>query len=156
MIHTAFLTDYTNRIYTLPAPNNNLKLFLGLCPGSEILTAVYESAPDDFYTNWYNYKFKNASRQFVLVEPDEEFEQTAIKLTQYLDVWKDLISKLNFIYEKESSPFRFESTIEKALIETLTQCKDRCEEILTYNFHSGNIDTAKFLIARETFNNILL
>lgn len=156
MIHTAFLTDYTNRIYTLPAPNNNLKLFLALCPGSEILTAVYEQAPNDFYTNWYNYKFKHALRQFVSVEPDEEFKQTAIKLTQYLELWKDLISKLNFIYEKESSPFRFEIGTEKELVITLAQCKTRCQEILINNFHNGDIKTAKFQIDRETFNNILL
>lgn len=156
MIHTAFLTDYTNRIYTLPAPNNNLKLFLSLCPGSEILTAVYEHEPDDFRSNWYNYKFKNASRQLVLVEPDEEFKQTAIKITQYLDLWKDLISKLNFIYEKESSPFRFEVAIEKELVITLALCKTRCQKILIDNFHNGDINTARFQINRETFNNVLL
>jgi len=156
MIHTAFLTDYNNRIYTLPAPNNNLKLFLSLCPGSEILTAVYEREPEDFFHKWYNYKFKNSNRQFVLVETDEEFKQTAIKLTQYLEMWKEIISKFNFIYEKESSPFRFESYIEKELVETLTQCKARCEKIIIENYHYGNLQTAKFQIDRETFNNILL
>lgn len=156
MIHTAFLTDYNNRIYTLPATHNQLKLFLGLCPGSEIFTAVYENEPEDFRSNWYNYKFKNSARQFIKLEHDDVFFESAIKITKFLDLWKDIIGKLNFIYERESSPFRFENTIDPELITTLTQCKYRCEKIIIDNYQSNNVEQARFLLARETFNNILL
>jgi hypothetical protein len=156
MIHTAFLTDYTNRIYTLPANHNSLKLFLSLCPGSEIMTAVYDQTPGDFQTNWYNYKFKNSNKQFSLLDEDLEFKNSAIKINLYHNLWKDVINKLNFIYDRESDPFKFNNNFDKHLMETLTQCQQRCEQIIVENFNSGTIEKAKFNIDRETFNNILL
>jgi hypothetical protein len=156
MIHTAFLTDYTNRLYTTPSKHSNLKLFLTLCPGSEIITAQYDCAPDDLHDNWFNYKFKVADRKFVLLEDDLDFKNTAIKLNLYLSLWNDVINKLNFIYDKESSPFKFNEYPDLELIETLKLCQKRCEEILIENYYSGNINKARFNIDRETFNNILL
>jgi hypothetical protein len=156
MIHTAFLTDYTNRIYTLPSAHNTLKLFLSLCPGSEIMTAVYDQEPSDFQTNWFNYKFKNSDRYFHLLEDDHDFKNLSIKINGYLDLWKDVISKLNFIYDKESNPFKFNKHFDEKLLETLRQCQQRCEEIIIDNFNSGNVKQAKYNIDRETFNNILL
>lgn len=156
MIHTAFLTDYNNRIYTLPSAHNSLKLFLSLCPGSEIMTAVYENEPQDFQSNWYNYKFKNSNRQFLLLDDDIEFKNLAVKINNYLDLWKDVISKLNFIYDKESDPFKFNKHFDETLLEILRQCQQRCEEIIIDNFNHGNIKQAKYDVDRETFNNILL
>ena len=156
MIHTAFLTDYTNRLYSIPSKHSNLKLFLTLCPGSEIMTAQYETVPDDLNNNWFNYKFKVVERKFLLLEEDTEFKNTAIKINQYLLLWTDVINKLNFIYDKESDPFRFNTYPDAELIETLKNCQKRCEKIIVDNYLSGNISKAKFNIDRETFNNILL
>lgn len=156
VIHTAFLTDYTNRIYSLPAPHNTLKLFLSLCPGSEIMTAIYESQPEDFNSNWFNYKFKNTGKTFVLMDKDLAFESLAVKINQYLTLWKDVISKLNFIYDKESDPFKFNSYFDQTLLTTLQQCQQRCQHVIVENFNSGSIEKAKFDVGRETFNNILL
>lgn len=158
MIHTAFLTDYSNRIYTLPAPHSALKLFLSLCPGNEITTAQYEEdvVPQDFYSNWYNYKFKAAAGSFVAVEYDEAFAQYAIKIDAYLKLWQDVINKLNFIYDKESDPFKFNKTTDSEFIDNLRACQLRCEKIIRENFSRGSVEQARFDLNRETFNNILL
>ena len=158
MIHTAFLTDYSNRIYTLPAPHSALKLFLSLCPGNEIATAQYEEdvLPLDFYSNWYNYKFKAAERRFVAVEYDEVFAEYAIKIDAYLKLWQDVINKLNFIYDKESDPFKFNKSLDSEFIQNLQACQRRCEKLIRENFSRGSVDQARFDLNRETFNNILL
>jgi hypothetical protein len=159
MIHTAFLTDYSNRIYTLPAPHSALKLFLSLCPGNEITTAQYEEdvVPQDFYSNWHNYKFKAAERKFVAVEYDATFVSYAIKIDQHLKLWQDVISKLNFIYDKESDPFKFNRSDDNEFIENLRGCQQRCEQIIIASFHDNiTFEQARFNLNRETFNNILL
>jgi hypothetical protein len=158
MIHTAFLTDYSNRIYTLPASHSALKLFLSLCPGSEIITAQYEAdvLPQDFYSNWHNYKFKVAENRFVAVEYDKTFADQAIKIDAYLKLWQDVISKLNFIYDKESDPFKFNKSLNGEFIQNLQACQLRCEDIIRRNFVRGSVLRTKFDLNRETFNNILL
>ena len=158
MIHTAFLTDYSNRIYTLPAPHSALKLFLSLCPGNEITTAQYEEdvVPRDFYSNWYTYKFKAAEGRFVAVDYDKTFTEQAIKIDTYLKLWQDVISKLNFIYDKESDPFKFNKSLDSEFIQNLQACQQRCEKIIRINFVGGSVQQAKFNLSRETFNNILL
>jgi hypothetical protein len=120
------------------------------------MTAVYDCEPSDFRTNWHNYKFKNSNRQFLLLDEDIEFKKLAVKINDYLNLWKDVISKLNFIYDRESDPFKFNNHFDEKSLETLRQCQQRCEEIIVVNFNSGNVKQAKYDIDRETFNNILL
>jgi hypothetical protein len=156
MISTAFLTDYNKRLYATGAPHNHLKLFCGLVPGSEIITAEYFDTPDDFNNSWFNYRYLQDTREFIHNPADIEFKKLAEKINSFLPLWTSVINKLNFVYKRECSPFKFEEPIDPTLITVLQSVSQRCEDIIIVNYKNNNYSKAVYDIGRVTFLNIFL
>lgn len=156
MISTAFLTDYNKRIYVPGAPHNQLRLFCGLIPGSEIVTAEYQHAPDDFNTNWFDYRYLQDHKKFIHDPAGDDFKSIAQRTGKFLNLWSSVISKLNFVYRRDSDPFNWNVNTDPNLIKLLDDVAKRCESIISVNFKIDNYDRAKYDIDRETILNIFL
>jgi hypothetical protein len=156
MKHTSLLTDYFGRLYCVPSPHNHLKLLQTLIHGSEIITAIYESEPLDINNHYFRYQYQNSTSEFVEILEAPEFRELAIKTNKFLDIWKEVINKLNFIYEKERNVFLFEDQIDDNFRKVLLDCKSRCEQILIDGFHKNAPEETLFLIKRELLTNMML
>lgn len=156
MKHTSLLTDYFGRLYCPPAPHNQLKLFHSLIPGSEIITAVYNTEPADIDNFYFRYQYISSKSEFVEINETSEFRDLAKKTTIFLDIWKEVIYKLNFIYSKEKSAFNFENEIDENLKAILIDCKDRCQQLIISGFEKNLKDETNFLVKRELLTNMML
>jgi hypothetical protein len=155
MISTAFLTDYNKRLYSRGSAHNHLKLFCSLIPGSEIVTAEYESEPTDFESHWFNYRYLQDNKQFIHDLADSDFAMLSNKTVQFLKLWSHVISKLNFVYQRDSNPFLW-NTQNDDLNKLLSDVANRCEMIIINNFKINDYNQARYDIERETYLNIFL
>jgi hypothetical protein len=156
MKHTSLLTDYFGRLYCPPAAHNQLKLFHSLIPGSEIITAVYGTEPSDIDNFYFRYQYVNSKSEFVEINEDLEFRELAIKTKKFLELWKEIIDKLNFIHSKEKSAFNFENQIDENLKEILIGCKNRCQYLIISGFEKNQFEETNFLVKRELLTNMML
>lgn len=156
MKHTSLLTDYFGRLYCPPAAHNQLKLFHSLIPGSEIITAVYGEEPSDIDNFYFRYQYVNSKSEFVEINEDLEFRELAIKTKKFLELWKEIIDKLNFIHSKEKSAFNFETRIDENLKEVLIGCKNRCQHLIISGFEKNQFEETNFLVKRELLTNMML
>jgi hypothetical protein len=156
MKHTSILTDYFGRLYCPPAAHNQLKLFHSLIPGSEIITAVYDKEPSDLDNFYFRYQYVNLKSEFVEINEDLKFRELAIKTKKFLEMWKEVIDKLNFIHSKEKSAFNFENEIDESLKEVLIDCKNRCQRLIISGFEKNQFEETNFLVKRELLTNMML
>ena len=156
-MYSAFLTDYRKQIYVVSRSNSHLKLFLSLVPGSEIISAEYDGTPANFNTEWYNNRYIQDERRFVQNPAEDGFINDSLKINSFLELWSGVISKLNFVYQKEADPFLFNKRFDSDNLTLLLQeSATRCQRIIVDNFNHGTIGDAKYNIGRETILNIYL
>lgn len=155
MIHPTLLIDHKNQIYVAASSHLYLKLFMGLVPGSEIMVTSTQHRPDDFEMNWFNYRYIHENREYVYNVSDFEFSELAMKINSFLDLWIMVVDKLNFVYERDLDPFKFNRQSESGdLVTLLRDTADRCQEIIVNNFHHGSFGDAKHNIRRELLLNM--